>query len=184
MGRAAAGVGRERVLEAALELFARQGIRATSLQAIADHLGITKAAIYHHFPAKDQMVVEVLRAGLRQLDDAVADAMATDDAGSRVDIVVRGLADIMVAHRPRYSIMMGDPAVGEVLAADPHTAATFDQMEAALLGPDPTPERRLAVAYFLAACNAPAQPSLRRRSEISDEAIHASIVALGRHLLG
>lgn len=184
MGRAAAGVGRERVLDAALELFSERGVAATSLQAIADHLGITKAAIYHHFPAKDQMVVEVLRAGLEQLDEVVAAALATDDAALRVDIVVRGLADIMVAHRPRYSIMMGDPAVGQVLAADPHTATTFKDMIASLHGPHPTAERRLAVAYFLAACNAPAQPALREQSTVSDEAIHESIVALGRHLLG
>ncbi|WP_197510875.1 TetR/AcrR family transcriptional regulator [Tessaracoccus coleopterorum] len=52
MGRAAAGVGRERVLDAALDLFARNGVTATSLQAIADHLGLTKAAIYHHFPPR------------------------------------------------------------------------------------------------------------------------------------
>ncbi|WP_197510876.1 hypothetical protein [Tessaracoccus coleopterorum] len=125
----------------------------------------------------------MLRAGLQQLDDVVADSMAADDPARRVDIVVEGLADIMIDHRPRYSIMMSDPAVGVVLAADPHTAETFDQMEKALLGPEPTAERRLAVAYFLAACNAPAQQSLREHASISDEAIHSSIVALGHHLL-
>ena len=41
MGRAAAGVGRERILEAALDLFAVNGVAATSLQAIADRLGIS-----------------------------------------------------------------------------------------------------------------------------------------------
>lgn len=184
MGRAAAGVGRERILEAALDLFAVNGVAATSLQAIADRLGITKAAIYHHFPAKDQIVVEVLRAGLAQLEEVVVEATAAPDAGTRADIVVRGLADIMVAHRPRYSIMMNDPSVGPILASDPHTARTFTRMEEALLGPDPTAERRLAVAFFLAACNAPARPDLRAEESIEAATIHASIVSLGRHLLG
>ena len=128
--------------------------------------------------------MEVLRAGLEQLDDVVAAAHAVDDPARRADIVVRGLADIMVDHRPRYSIMMSDPAVGPVLAADPHTAATFARMEQALLGPDPDAERRLAAAYFLAACSAPAQPTLREEGTISTEAIRSSIVALGHHLLG
>lgn len=183
MGRRAAGVGRELVLDAALELFAERGTAATSLQLIADRLGITKAAIYHHFPVKDLIIVEVLGAGLRQLDEVVGAAAAEPDPQARALAVVTGLADIMVAHRPRYSIMMSDPAVAPILAADPHTAATFAQMESALLGPEPTADRRLAVAYFLAACNAPAAPALRDESSISAESIHSSIVDLGRHLL-
>ena len=58
------------------------------------------------------------------------------------------------------------------------------RMEEALLGPDPTAERRLAVAFFLAACNAPARPDLRAEESIEAATIHASIVSLGRHLLG
>lgn len=57
-------------------------------------------------------------------------------------------------------------------------------MEQALLGPDPGAERRLEVAYFLAACSAPAQPTLRQEHAISADAIRSSIVALGHHLLG
>ena len=184
MGRAAAGVGRERVLDASLELFAEHGVAGTSLQMIADRLGITKAAIYHHFPVKDQIVVEVLSEGLAQLDDAVAESSAATTPDERAWLIVKGLADIMVDHRQRYSIMMNDPTVGPILAADPHTAATFVQMETALLGPEPTAGRRLAVAYFLAACNAPAQPALREEGSISAEAIHSSILELGAHLLG
>ena len=59
-----------------------------------------------------------------------------------------------------------------------------DPMFSSLLGPDPDAERRLAAAYFLAACSAPAQPTLREEGTISTEAIRSSIVALGHHLLG
>lgn len=68
MGRAAAGVGRERVLDASLELFAERGVAGTSLQMIAERLGLTKAAVYHHFRTKDAIVLEVLRPGLDELD--------------------------------------------------------------------------------------------------------------------
>ncbi|AQP48317.1 hypothetical protein BW730_13210 [Tessaracoccus aquimaris] len=172
------------MLEAALELFAEHGVAGTSLQMIAGRLGITKAAIYHHFPVKDQIVVEVLSEGLAQLDDAVAASSAAATPDERAWLIVMGLADIMVDHRQRYSIMMNDPTVGPILAADPHTAATFVQMESALLGPDPTAGRRLAVAYFLAACNAPAQPALREEASIGADVIHSSILSLGAHLLG
>ena len=184
MGRAAAGVGRERVLDASLELFAERGVAGTSLQMIAERLGLTKAAVYHHFRTKDAIVLEVLRPGLDELAGVVATAWAADDPDRRAGIVVRGLADIIVAQRRRYQVMMADPAVASVLAADPGTAETFDRMEAALTGPDPDPARRLAVGFFLAALDAPARPGLRVDDALGVEAVHGAIVALGERLLG
>ena len=53
------GFARERVLEAALHLFAERGVNGTSLQMIADHLGVSKAAIYYQFHTKDDIVLSV-----------------------------------------------------------------------------------------------------------------------------
>jgi AcrR family transcriptional regulator len=55
------GRARQRVLDAALELFAEHGVSGTSLQMIADRLGLTKAAVYHQFPAKEDIAVAILR---------------------------------------------------------------------------------------------------------------------------
>lgn len=45
-----------RILDAALELFAKQGYEHTSIQDIVDHLdGLTKGAIYHHFKSKEEI---------------------------------------------------------------------------------------------------------------------------------
>src|SRR5579862_7894371 len=46
-----------RVSEAALELFSQHGVGGTSLQMIADALGVTKAAVYHQFKTKDEIVI-------------------------------------------------------------------------------------------------------------------------------
>ena len=43
---------RQQILETAQRLFAEHGYDATSLQMIADEMGLTKAAVYYHFPAK------------------------------------------------------------------------------------------------------------------------------------
>lgn len=183
MGRAAAGVGRERILDTSLRLFAQRGVDATSLQAIADELGITKAAVYHHFQAKNQIILEVLREGLEGLGSAVEEASLVETPDARAWVVVRALADLIVAHRPSYAVMMNDHAVEAVMRAEPHVAAILDGMESALLGPEPTPDRRLAVALFVAALNAPTRPSLRGDAAPSDDALHARVLALGAHLL-
>ncbi|NUR16364.1 MAG: helix-turn-helix transcriptional regulator, partial [Dermatophilaceae bacterium] len=51
------GQGRRRVIDAAVELFAEHGVSGTSLQMIADHLGVTKAAVYYQFHAKEDIVL-------------------------------------------------------------------------------------------------------------------------------
>jgi AcrR family transcriptional regulator len=51
------------VLEAALRLFAEQGIDATSMDAIAEASGVSKATIYKHWPDKDALCLEVMAHG-------------------------------------------------------------------------------------------------------------------------
>src|SRR5215475_10615876 len=48
------------VLEAALSLFAERGIDATSMDAIAETSGVSKATIYKHWRDKDKLCLEVL----------------------------------------------------------------------------------------------------------------------------
>lgn len=48
------------VLEATLKLFATRGIDATSMDAIAEASGVSKATIYKHWPDKDALCLEAL----------------------------------------------------------------------------------------------------------------------------
>ncbi|MGW2864784.1 TetR/AcrR family transcriptional regulator [Streptomyces sp. NPDC001205] len=52
---------RERILDAAEELFQSEGIQRVGVQAIADRARTTKMAIYRHFETKDALVAEWLR---------------------------------------------------------------------------------------------------------------------------
>jgi AcrR family transcriptional regulator len=72
----------EQVLEAALELFSEQGIDATSMDAIAEASGVSKATIYKHWSDKDALCLEAMAYahGLDEeppqfLDDEVGAAM-------------------------------------------------------------------------------------------------------------
>ncbi|TLF60415.1 TetR/AcrR family transcriptional regulator [Nonomuraea sp. KC401] len=57
--KSAAPPTRDRLVEAALELFARQGYAATSLRQIAEAVGVRESAIYAHFSGK-QALYDVL----------------------------------------------------------------------------------------------------------------------------
>ncbi|GGZ85186.1 TetR/AcrR family transcriptional regulator [Streptomyces echinoruber] len=53
------GDTRQRIQDVALDLFAEQGYEKTSLREIAEHLGVTKAALYYHFKTKEEIIVSL-----------------------------------------------------------------------------------------------------------------------------
>ncbi|GAA1536312.1 TetR/AcrR family transcriptional regulator [Actinomadura kijaniata] len=59
---------RARILDSATELFSRSGFHAVSLRDIAAHAGLTHAGLLHHFPGKEELLVQVL--GRRDRVDA------------------------------------------------------------------------------------------------------------------
>lgn len=83
--------GRERrakIVDDAMALFAREGYGDTSLLDIATRVGVSKSALYHHFPSKDALLHEVLHERDRRIDDITASSPAITAAE-----VLRRLAD-------------------------------------------------------------------------------------------
>jgi AcrR family transcriptional regulator len=58
---AVAAGARKRILDAASELFYQNGIRATGVASIISHAGVAKATFFHHFPAKNDLVIAWLQ---------------------------------------------------------------------------------------------------------------------------
>jgi AcrR family transcriptional regulator len=57
---------RDRVLRAAVELFAEQGYDKTSVQEVVERAGVTKGALYHYFTAKEDLLFEIYRSLLAE----------------------------------------------------------------------------------------------------------------------
>lgn len=53
---------KERIIDAANRLFYAEGIRAVSVDAVAEKAGITKKTLYHHFRSKDDLIEAYLTA--------------------------------------------------------------------------------------------------------------------------
>lgn len=53
---------RDRILAAAAKLFRAEGIRAVSVDAIAEQAGLTKRTVYYHFRSKDDLIAAHLEA--------------------------------------------------------------------------------------------------------------------------
>jgi AcrR family transcriptional regulator len=65
------GDTRQRIQDVALELFAEQGYEKTSLREIAEHLDVTKAALYYHFKTKEEILVSIFEDLTQPIEDLI-----------------------------------------------------------------------------------------------------------------
>lgn len=67
---------RERLVEAATELFYAEGVRAVSVDKVIDRAGTTKVTFYRHFKSKDDLVLAHLERRARMEREGIGAAMA------------------------------------------------------------------------------------------------------------
>ena len=70
---------RERILEASVQLFARYGYHAAPLRDIAQIAGIQAASIYHHYPNKQALLVEIMETQMRRLNSSLEEIKREHD---------------------------------------------------------------------------------------------------------
>ncbi|APD08298.1 MULTISPECIES: TetR/AcrR family transcriptional regulator [Thermus] len=68
-----------RILEEAAKLFTEKGYEATSVQDVAQALGLSKAALYHHFRSKEEILLAISLQALEGLVRAGEEALAHPD---------------------------------------------------------------------------------------------------------
>jgi AcrR family transcriptional regulator len=105
-----------RILAAALELFARHGVSGTSLQMIADEIGVTKAAVYHQYRTKDEIVLAVAESEFVQLEAALEAAEAERSRQKARKLLLNKVITIAVARRPWVRALQNDPVMIRLLA--------------------------------------------------------------------
>ena len=74
---------RQRILDAAAELFYRQGINATGVERLATESSVSKRTLYQHFPSKMAVVEEYLRSIEQRVGNPVAPGAAAADKPPR-----------------------------------------------------------------------------------------------------
>lgn len=144
---------RDEILATALELFLAQGYDATSLREIAERLDITKAALYYHFPAKEQLVVELTRQFLNDLADLLATARA-DRSGERSpsrNELLDAYLGLLMEHRQVLDLLTRNPSTQNHPDVGLRARNLIEALTAELAGPEATPEDKLRVACAMGA---------------------------------
>jgi AcrR family transcriptional regulator len=127
----------ERILDSALTSFGTRGYEATSLDALATSLGLTKQAILYHFASKEALLEAVIDRSAVELSATLEDALAGAGRGwLRIEAIVRSVFRL-AARRPellglvREVSRLGPPAATRLTAAlDPLVARATEFLEA------------------------------------------------------
>lgn len=105
---------RAEILRAALRAFRDKGYHATTLDDIAEHVGVRKTALYHYFPDKESILYECHRESLAEVRRLMA------IAGERAESATDHLALVIREHvRVMIETLEGSPLAFEVTALSP-----------------------------------------------------------------
>lgn len=88
-------VSREKILTAALELFAKKGFHATSISQIAKKAKISKGLMYNYFKSKDKLLDEIIQQGFAEMEslgyNGTNDSSPEDQLKNYIDVVLDNL---------------------------------------------------------------------------------------------
>ncbi|CCG03724.1 TetR/AcrR family transcriptional regulator [Blastococcus saxobsidens] len=140
----------EGILDRAAALFARRGFAKTSLQDVADAVGLSKAGLLHHFPSKEALHGAVLaqagRLGQRVLDQVAGLPLGPARDRYALDVLV----DIALAHPGLVALLLAPVMQGNP-APEVDAAAATALLAFGVTAGDPVSERAVRVVGALSA---------------------------------
>jgi AcrR family transcriptional regulator len=140
-----------RVLAAALELFSEYGVTGTTLQMIADAIGVSKAAVYHQFKTKHEIIIAAAEIDMARLSAAL-DAAEAEKGGPRtLEVLLGRLITMAVERRRMVSAVQSDPAMQRFLAEYAPFVEQVERLNRLLVGDDPGAEARVRASMISAA---------------------------------
>ncbi len=122
-----------RTLDVALALFAQYAVAGTSLQMIADELGVTKAAVYHQFNTKEAIVHGVLDVQLQPVEVALDEAEASGHSRRSREALLDRLIDLVMTNRRALATLQNDVVLFRVIGEHEQSRRLFERLYAVLL---------------------------------------------------
>ena len=169
---------RQRIVDTAQRLFGERGYEATSLQLIADEIGVTKAAVYYYFRTKTDILHAMAQPGLELTLDMFERAEQIADPQARLEALGRGYVDTLIVRRPTLTLLIADPMMRSRLRRELPPDA-FEQRALRLLyGPRATPHQQ---ACFYAALGV--SEILPRFGDLADDELRPVLADIVLNLL-
>jgi AcrR family transcriptional regulator len=171
---------RQAIVVTAIRLFNEHGYDATSLQAIADALGITKANVYYYFHTKAEILEASLAPSLDRIGGLLDEAEAIRGKRERVRFLIDGYVGVLVTNRGMAMAAVGnaEPA----MRREKHINASIDGLLSrgltVMFGARPTPDER--IAYLLITT---LSDFVTEFADLSDDELRTTLTRTCEHLL-
>ena len=170
-----------RVLDAALRLIAERGVSGTSLQMIADAMGVTKAAVYRQFKTKEEIVIAITERELAYLEDALEAAEAEEDRVRARAVLLDRVIDQAIERRGVVNVLQFDPVIIRLQAEYEPFQRFIERLFAALLGTEAGVEARLHAAMLSSAISVAVMHPLV--ADVDDETLRTHLIHMTRRML-
>ncbi len=120
---------RATLLDAARDVFGREGYHAASMDAVARGAGVTKPTLYDHFPSKRDLYLALIDADLEVVRRTVSDALSAPTGNrERIRASFQAYFDFVDEHGPGFRLLMQ-----EVVGADPDLRRRVGRVRASIL---------------------------------------------------
>jgi AcrR family transcriptional regulator len=147
-GTARAEDTRSSIQEAALDLFALQGVEKTSLREIAAQLGVTKAALYYHFTSKDALVVSLTDPFMVDVETLLVEMEARESVPLRE--LLEAYFDLILKHRKLFQLLLRDASAFAGIGGLLHELVEqMKRVRRLALGPDATAADEIRAVHAL-----------------------------------
>nr|WP_235948192.1 TetR/AcrR family transcriptional regulator [Candidatus Frankia alpina] len=140
---------RSRILAAAISLFAEQGYAGTSVRDISERLGVTKAALYYHFPSKETILDALLEPFVSELGRLVE--LVRQSPPPSALLLLERLVDVMAGPGGVLLAFVNDPSVIHRKIGKSDMVSLQQALVRALAGPEPSDLRLLRAHCALGA---------------------------------
>lgn len=170
-----------RILNAALALFAEHGVSGTSLQMIADAVGVGKASVYFQFKTKDELIIAVTEMQLARLEDALEAAEAEKERPRARELLLNAVIDMAVEQRGMVAIMQADPVIIRFLAEHKPFQHFLERLYAALIGDETGSETLVQAAMLSGAIGSAVKHPLV--AHLDDDTLRSELLKLTRRLI-
>lgn len=181
MARESSTRTRRKILDVALELFTSQGYDRTSLREIAERLGFSKAALYYHFPAKEDILVALAGNLVEEIERITrAAAASTDRSLAARARVIGAMVDLLLDNRATAELLLSEhQPVHTTTDLGARARQVLQLARQSLMPAQPTAEDRVRVAAALGVI----QSTLDNLSDISTPALRDLVVRLAVYAL-
>ena len=148
---------------------------------IADALGVTKAAVYHQYNTKDEIILAVARVVLARLEAAVTAAEARRSRPRAREVLITAMIDLAVERRRMAGILQRDPVMLRFLQNHEPFRRVMARVNRVLMGSSSQPRARVQAAMLAAViAGAVIHPLVL---DLDDESLRSELLKQARKLL-